>query len=401
MNLGPGVTVAASARSRARPCVAGRAAAPRDGPRPLAGRDRSGPGGGPGAGDVLGRPRDRPAIEARARKGARGCRNDEGPGRPKRGPRMGHARHAPSLRRGRRPDHRRRDRGKESGAGRRGFAGSGSMRLQMEQLLDTIGEVLDDGTPRTRAELSVEVGARLGEQAGRAPPRKLGQRPEDRLGPNLPRPVGGRGERGTFRPRVTLASGLARRGSRGRARPARGPIPRRLRAGDPEGAPALVGPRHRVDDAARDRVARRCDQRGRRRRCTVPRANSGPGRHRVHPPDQGVVRFVGGFDPFIVGAGLREQLIPAAHLRRVSRTAGWISPVVLVDGVAAGVWDAVRSRDRLTVTIEPFSDLTARDVRASVERRRGRSVARTACPRSVRYGRGLPEKRSKAPFKDR
>src|SRR5204863_7180468 len=56
----------------------------------------------------------------------------------------------------------------------------------------------------------------------------------------------------------------------------------------------------------------------------------------------GDVHLVGGFDPFIVGAGLREQLIPPAFLKRVSRTAGWISPVVLVDGLATGGWDATR-----------------------------------------------------------
>jgi hypothetical protein len=79
------------------------------------------------------------------------------------------------------------------------------------------------------------------------------------------------------------------------------------------------------------------------------------------------VRLVGGFDPFIVGAGLREQLLPAAHLKRVSRTAGWISPVVLVDGVAAGVWDSRRQGDRLAITVDPFERFDAKR-RAAVER---------------------------------
>jgi hypothetical protein len=66
------------------------------------------------------------------------------------------------------------------------------------------------------------------------------------------------------------------------------------------------------------------------------------------------VIFVGGFDPFVVGAGLRDQLIPPAHLKRVSRTAGWISPVVLVDGRVAGVWTSSRTGNRLRVTVDPF-----------------------------------------------
>src|SRR4029079_4829992 len=45
-------------------------------------------------------------------------------------------------------------------------------------------------------------------------------------------------------------------------------------------------------------------------------------------PTRGDVHLVGGFDPFIVGAGLRDQLIPPAHLKRVSPTGGSVSPGV-------------------------------------------------------------------------
>jgi Winged helix DNA-binding domain len=96
--------------------------------------------------------------------------------------------------------------------------------------------------------------------------------------------------------------------------------------------------------------------------------------------------LLGAFDPLIVGAGLRSHLIPAAHLSRVSRTAGWISPVVLIDGVAAGVWDMRLARDELTITIDPFGRLNAtrRDgIEAAAEavgRAHGAAVA-------VRYGK--------------
>jgi hypothetical protein len=82
------------------------------------------------------------------------------------------------------------------------------------------------------------------------------------------------------------------------------------------------------------------------------------------------VVLVGGFDPFVVGAGLRDHLIPPAQLKRVSRTAGWISPVVLVDGVAAAVWTGSRSADRLEITVDLFGRPTAtlrRSIAAAAE----------------------------------
>ena len=117
-------------------------------------------------------------------------------------------------------------------------------------------------------------------------------------------------------------------------------------------------------------------------------------------PTNGSVRLVGGFDPFIVGAGLREQLIPAKHLKRVSRTAGWISPVVLVDGVAAAVWDARRTASSLAITIEPFAEPSPR-LRASIESAAAEVGRVQGLPASVGYGPVFPEKAAKVPFNDR
>jgi hypothetical protein len=77
------------------------------------------------------------------------------------------------------------------------------------------------------------------------------------------------------------------------------------------------------------------------------------------------------FDPFIVGAGLRDDLIPAAHLKRVSRTAGWISAVVLIGGRAAGVWTSTMKGDRLSLTVDTFeepADATRRAIQRAAER---------------------------------
>ncbi|MBE1537954.1 winged helix DNA-binding domain-containing protein [Actinomadura algeriensis] len=51
------------------------------------------------------------------------------------------------------------------------------------------------------------------------------------------------------------------------------------------------------------------------------------------------VRLLSAFDQYVLGAGTSATyLIPAERRREVSRTAGWISPVVLHEGRVAGVW---------------------------------------------------------------
>ncbi|MBO2451752.1 AlkZ family DNA glycosylase [Actinomadura barringtoniae] len=53
------------------------------------------------------------------------------------------------------------------------------------------------------------------------------------------------------------------------------------------------------------------------------------------------VRLLGGFDQYVLGAGTSATyLIPEERRREVSRSGGWISPVVVYEGRVAGVWDA-------------------------------------------------------------
>ncbi|MDQ6636363.1 MAG: winged helix DNA-binding domain-containing protein [Candidatus Dormibacteraeota bacterium] len=52
------------------------------------------------------------------------------------------------------------------------------------------------------------------------------------------------------------------------------------------------------------------------------------------------VRLLPAFDQYILGAGTNTtQLIPANRRQHISRTAGWISPVVIAQGRVAGTWD--------------------------------------------------------------
>jgi hypothetical protein len=53
----------------------------------------------------------------------------------------------------------------------------------------------------------------------------------------------------------------------------------------------------------------------------------------------GEVRLVPGFDQYVLGPGTKDTfVVPAARRSAVSRQAGWISPVVLVDGLIRGTW---------------------------------------------------------------
>jgi hypothetical protein len=62
----------------------------------------------------------------------------------------------------------------------------------------------------------------------------------------------------------------------------------------------------------------------------------------------------------------RRRAIPADHVSAVSRTAGWISPVLVVDGAVAGVWEHERRGGGLAVAVRPFAPVPAA-VRAAAE----------------------------------
>jgi hypothetical protein len=72
------------------------------------------------------------------------------------------------------------------------------------------------------------------------------------------------------------------------------------------------------------------------------------------------VRLLPYFDAYAVGAHPRERLFPGrAFERALARGQAGNFPVVLVDGVVAGVWHLRRSGRRAAVTVEPFARLTA------------------------------------------
>jgi hypothetical protein len=74
------------------------------------------------------------------------------------------------------------------------------------------------------------------------------------------------------------------------------------------------------------------------------------------------VQLLPSFDPYLMGHSGRSHLFDAVHSPKVSRTAGWISAVVLVDGRVMGTWTHSASGGRLRVAVAPFARLPARVV---------------------------------------
>ena len=65
------------------------------------------------------------------------------------------------------------------------------------------------------------------------------------------------------------------------------------------------------------------------------------------------------FDPYTVALRRNgERPITGPERDLVYRKAGWISPVLLVDGEIAGVWEHKEEKGRLRVQISPFATLT-------------------------------------------
>lgn len=70
-----------------------------------------------------------------------------------------------------------------------------------------------------------------------------------------------------------------------------------------------------------------------------------------------VVNLLPYFDSYLLGHKDKGHLVDSAQYKRVYRPAGWLSPVVLVDGRIAGVWSHRRAGKALEVRVEPFRTL--------------------------------------------
>ncbi|MFC4471378.1 winged helix DNA-binding domain-containing protein [Streptomyces xiangluensis] len=91
-------------------------------------------------------------------------------------------------------------------------------------------------------------------------------------------------------------------------------------------------------------------------------------------PSEGVrgVRLLPYFDAYAIAAQPRERMFPgAAYQRALAGGQAGNYPVLLVDGVVAGVWHQRRQGKRTTVTVEPLGRLSGaqeRELREQVDR---------------------------------
>ena len=77
------------------------------------------------------------------------------------------------------------------------------------------------------------------------------------------------------------------------------------------------------------------------------------------------VRLLAGFDQYLLGAGTGDvRIVPAERRKAVSRTAGWISPVVVHQGRVVGVWELTDAT--VDVRLFPEADVPGDGLEAEV-----------------------------------
>jgi hypothetical protein len=69
------------------------------------------------------------------------------------------------------------------------------------------------------------------------------------------------------------------------------------------------------------------------------------------------VNLIPSFDTYMLGHKDKSHLITQSHYKAVYRKAGWLSPVILVNGRVTGVWRHKRKGKRLNIEVQPFKKL--------------------------------------------
>jgi hypothetical protein len=86
------------------------------------------------------------------------------------------------------------------------------------------------------------------------------------------------------------------------------------------------------------------------------------------------VRLLPSFDPFMLGHKDKNHLVKKEYYKRVYRKAGWLSPTLLVNGKAEGIWSYKKKGKCLRIAVKPFHKIS-KDVKDLVEGE-ARSLAR-------------------------
>ena len=80
-----------------------------------------------------------------------------------------------------------------------------------------------------------------------------------------------------------------------------------------------------------------------------------------------ILRLLPSFDPYLLGHAEKNHLVEHRHYKRVYRSQGWLSPVVLLNGKAIGIWSYKRRGNGLFLEITSFGRFSRR-IRAKIEK---------------------------------
>ncbi|MGH1561553.1 winged helix DNA-binding domain-containing protein [Mumia sp. DW29H23] len=81
------------------------------------------------------------------------------------------------------------------------------------------------------------------------------------------------------------------------------------------------------------------------------------GTTRRRPRREPAVELVGMFDEYLLGYANRDLVLDPRFAKRI-QTGGFVKPAVLLDGRVVGTWSQKRTAGKVTITVEPFEDLT-------------------------------------------
>lgn len=70
------------------------------------------------------------------------------------------------------------------------------------------------------------------------------------------------------------------------------------------------------------------------------------------------VRILPSFDCYMLSHRDKSHIVDHAYYKRVYRKAGWVSPVVLVEGRATGIWECRKKGNRLNIMIQLFDSIS-------------------------------------------
>ena len=75
--------------------------------------------------------------------------------------------------------------------------------------------------------------------------------------------------------------------------------------------------------------------------------------------DEPVVRLLPYFDSFLLGHKSHRNIVDQGNHRKIYRNQGWVSPVLLVNGRAQGIWSHDQNKSILAVRVIPFSRISS------------------------------------------